>query len=199
MPKNSVIQNKILTGEPRKQVTIPSDKSIVVQKKRTEETFEEEDVEDETEVVQQQKSKQQSQHETNTKESRPAKNGDYEQVQQSDNGDMEEIDDEIQDDSQVKDPSERQEILQVNKKTTSQAPSTSNGRNDMISSKNQQSSVNPSTLEKVQVNYNMQTGVQGIDQPSLGESVPQGVFIDYNNIEDSQTSSQPTTNLGLRK
>ena len=112
---------------------------------------------------------------------------------------MEEIDDEIQDDSQVKDPSERQEILQVNKKTTSQAPSTSNGRNDMISSKNQQSSVNPSTLEKVQVNYNMQTGVQGIDQPSLGESVPQGVFIDYNNIEDSQTSSQPTTNLGLRK
>jgi hypothetical protein len=33
---------------------------------------------------------------------------------------------------------------------------------------------------------------------SMGDSVPVGVIIDWNNMEDS-TSSQPTTNLGFRK
>jgi len=32
----------------------------------------------------------------------------------------------------------------------------------------------------------------------MGDSVPVGVIIDWNNMEDS-TSSHPTTNMGLRK
>ena len=36
------------------------------------------------------------------------------------------------------------------------------------------------------------------EQNSMGDSVPVGVIIDWNNMEDS-TSSHPTTNMGLRK